>query len=59
MAHKTGLPMIEDTPKTVSRRDFILGVIAGGAAVSTGYYLFRQRHWHQRCATSSDSPAPN
>src|SRR5271154_6846990 len=41
MAHKTDVPMIEDTPKTVSRRDFILGVIAGGAAVSTGYYLFR------------------
>jgi hypothetical protein len=33
--------MIDDTPKTVSRRDFIIGVIAGGAAVSSGYYLFR------------------
>jgi aerobic-type carbon monoxide dehydrogenase small subunit (CoxS/CutS family) len=41
MAHKTDLPMIEDTPKTLSRRDFIIGVIAGGAAVSAGYYLFR------------------
>src|SRR5271154_1902139 len=41
MAHKTDVPMIEDTPKTLSRRDFILGVIAGGAAVSTGYYLLR------------------
>src|SRR5260370_42179880 len=41
MAEKTDLPMIEDTPKTVSRRDFIIGVIAGGAAVSAGYYLFR------------------
>jgi aerobic-type carbon monoxide dehydrogenase small subunit (CoxS/CutS family) len=41
MADKTDLPLIEDTPKTVSRRDFIIGVIAGGAAVSTGYYLFR------------------
>ncbi|MGA2253436.1 MAG: (2Fe-2S)-binding protein [Thermoguttaceae bacterium] len=41
MADKTDLPMIEDTAKKVSRRDFIIGVIAGGAAVSTGYYLFR------------------
>jgi aerobic-type carbon monoxide dehydrogenase small subunit (CoxS/CutS family) len=41
MADKTDLPVIEDTAKTVSRRDFIIGVIAGGAAVSTGYYLFR------------------
>lgn len=41
MADKTDLPMIEGTAKEVSRRDFIIGVIAGGAAVSTGYYLFR------------------
>ena len=41
MAEKTDLPMIENTSKTVSRRDFIIGVIAGGAAVSSGYYLFR------------------
>ena len=57
MADKTDLPMIEDTPKTVSRRDFIIGVIAGGAAVSSGYYLFRAskqvldleapQHWSQ------------
>jgi aerobic-type carbon monoxide dehydrogenase small subunit (CoxS/CutS family) len=41
MADNTDLPMVEDTSKKVSRRDFIIGVIAGGAAVSTGYYLFR------------------
>ena len=41
MTDKTDLPIIEDTPKKVSRRDFIIGVIAGGAAVSSGYYLFR------------------
>src|SRR5271169_3021958 len=41
MADKTDLPMIEDTANKASRRDFIIGVIAGGAAVSSGYYLFR------------------
>ena len=30
-----------DTPKAVSRRRFIKGVIAGGAAVSAASYLFR------------------
>jgi len=41
MADRTDLKMIEDPPKAISRRDFIIGVIAGGAAVSAGYYLFR------------------
>jgi aerobic-type carbon monoxide dehydrogenase small subunit (CoxS/CutS family) len=41
MADRTDLKMIEDSPKAISRRDFIIGVIAGGAAVSAGYYLFR------------------
>jgi aerobic-type carbon monoxide dehydrogenase small subunit (CoxS/CutS family) len=31
----------EDTPKDVSRRNFIKGVIAAGAAVSSASYLFR------------------
>lgn len=31
----------EDTPQRVSRRNFIKGVIASGAAVSTAAYLFR------------------
>jgi len=33
--------ILEDTPKSVSRRRFIKGVIGGGAAVSAANYLFR------------------
>ncbi len=33
--------MTEDTPQDVSRRNFIKGVIAAGAAVSSASYLFR------------------
>jgi aerobic-type carbon monoxide dehydrogenase small subunit (CoxS/CutS family) len=33
--------MTDDTPKPVSRRNFIKGVIAGGVAVSSASYLFR------------------
>ena len=33
--------MTEDTPKNASRRTFIKGVIAAGAAVSSAAYLFR------------------
>jgi aerobic-type carbon monoxide dehydrogenase small subunit (CoxS/CutS family) len=33
--------MTEDTPKNASRRNFIKGVIAAGAAVSSASYLFR------------------
>ena len=33
--------MTEDTPNNVSRRNFIKGVIAAGAAVSSASYLFR------------------
>ena len=33
--------MIGSTPKAISRRDFIKGVIVGGAAVSSAGYLFR------------------
>ena len=32
---------IESRPKGISRRDFIKGVIASGAAVSSAGYLFR------------------
>src|SRR5690349_20364344 len=35
------LKKTEDTPKAVSRRKFIQGVIAGGAGVSSATYLFR------------------
>jgi aerobic-type carbon monoxide dehydrogenase small subunit (CoxS/CutS family) len=41
MADSTDLRIIEGTPKEVSRRRFIKGVIAGGAAVSSANYLFR------------------
>src|SRR5688500_6360107 len=35
------IKMTEDTPNNVSRRNFIKGVIAAGAAVSSASYLFR------------------
>ena len=35
------MKLTEDTPKDVSRRNFIKGVIAAGAAVSSANYLFR------------------
>ncbi len=38
--------MPEETSKAVSRRRFIMGVIAGGAAVSTAGYLFRASTHH-------------
>ena len=33
--------IIEDTPNNPARRNFIKGVIAAGAAVSSASYLFR------------------
>src|SRR4029078_2672927 len=33
--------MTEDTPRNVSRRNFIKGVVASGAVVSTAGYLWR------------------
>ena len=41
MADEADSTIIEDAPKAVSRRNFIKGVIAGGAAVSSAGYLFR------------------
>ena len=35
------IKMMEDTPHDVSRRNFIKGVIAAGAAVSSAAYVFR------------------
>src|SRR5258705_9909332 len=35
------LRILDDTPKSVSRRRFIKGVIGGGAAVASSSYLFR------------------
>ena len=44
--------MTEDTPTSTSRRNFIKGVIAAGAAVSSASYLFRTT------ALSGQSSAP-
>src|ERR1022692_4729285 len=41
MADKADFKIIHDARKAVSRRDFIKGVIASGAAVSSAGYLFR------------------
>ena len=41
MADMAESKKIQDTPKAVSRRRFIKGVIAGSAAVSSATYLFR------------------
>jgi aerobic-type carbon monoxide dehydrogenase small subunit (CoxS/CutS family) len=41
MADKADFKIVHDAPKAVSRRDFIKGVIASGAAVSSAGYLFR------------------
>src|SRR6202049_4943861 len=41
MAEKADMKKTEETPKAVSRRKFIQGVIAGGAGVSSATYLFR------------------
>src|SRR5437763_13231027 len=38
--------MTEDTPQSVSRRNFIKGVIAAGAVASTSAYLFRSTTLH-------------
>jgi aerobic-type carbon monoxide dehydrogenase small subunit (CoxS/CutS family) len=41
MADKTGMELIPSPREAVSRRAFIKGIIASGAAVSTAGYLFR------------------
>jgi len=41
MADKADFKISHDAPKAVSRRDFIKGVIAAGATVSSAGYLFR------------------
>ena len=46
MADSPSLGIPGDTPKAVSRRRFIKGVIAGGAAVSSASYLFRSSAVH-------------
>ena len=46
MADRQELPLLGETPKAVSRRRFIQGVIAGGAVVSSASYLFRSSAVH-------------
>src|ERR1700681_4362785 len=46
MANDSNLTIFGNTPKAVSRRRFIQGVIAGGAAVSSASYLFRSSAVH-------------
>src|SRR6202050_931970 len=46
MADRQELPLLGETPKAVSRRRFIQGVIAGGAVVSSAGYLFRSSAVH-------------
>ena len=41
MPDSTDLKIADERRKSVSRRRFIKGVIAGGAAVSSATYLFR------------------
>jgi aerobic-type carbon monoxide dehydrogenase small subunit (CoxS/CutS family) len=46
MADNSKFRILGETPKAVSRRRFIKGVIAGGAAVSSASYLFRASTVH-------------
>ncbi|HVN22013.1 MAG TPA: (2Fe-2S)-binding protein [Bryobacteraceae bacterium] len=46
MADSSELRILGETPKAVSRRRFIKGVIAGGAVVSSASYLFRTSTVH-------------
>src|SRR6266852_8585338 len=41
MADGAGTKFLWDSPKAISRRNFIKGVVAGGVAVSSASYLFR------------------
>src|SRR6202050_218671 len=41
MAEKGDSKIVEEVPRSVSRRDFIKGVITSGVAVSSASYLFR------------------
>ena len=57
MADKADFTIIHDVPRAVSRRDFIKGVIASGAAVSSVGYLFRASsllHGQQLAAGGSE-----
>jgi hypothetical protein len=46
MADSSDLKILGNTPKEVSRRRFVKGVIGGGAAVSSAGYLFESSAVH-------------
>jgi len=46
MADSSELKILGNTPKGVSRRKFVGGVIGGGAAVSSAAYLFESANVH-------------
>jgi len=46
--------ILTEDPKAVSRRNFIKGVIAGGAAVSSAGYLFRASSVHAQGSGSAE-----
>src|SRR5579864_7028995 len=46
MSDSSNLRILGDTPKSISRRRFIRGVIAGGAVVSSASFLFRTSTVH-------------
>jgi len=50
-----GKDMTEDVPKNVSRRNFIKGVVASGAVVSTAGYLWRTSTIHGQSASAPGS----
>jgi aerobic-type carbon monoxide dehydrogenase small subunit (CoxS/CutS family) len=54
MDGSSDLKIKEDTPKAVTRRRFIQGVIAGGAAVSSANYLFRSSAVHGQTGGASE-----
>ncbi len=54
MDGSSDLNIIKDTPKAVSRRRFLKGVIAGGAAVSSANYLFRSSAVHGQTPGGSE-----
>jgi aerobic-type carbon monoxide dehydrogenase small subunit (CoxS/CutS family) len=54
MADNPNLRILGDTPRAVSRRRFIQGVIAGGAAVSSASYLFRNSIVHGQSAGAAE-----
>jgi hypothetical protein len=53
----TDIKPVEAISKEISRRNFIKGVIASGAAVSSANYLFRAARRPARAPPSASSPS--